>query len=640
MRRFILLLLTIALTTGIVYSQKKNITVVYQCNMEIERLSGRFNPATDTVMVRGEFNGWGTTSKMTASTLNPDLYVFERTAEVASGDTLTGYKFYYTPGTWEGGSDRKPIVTATAYNEGVLEVTRAFNDGTLETVTAQATTVTFVVDASAPKSAVNNSDMVATTVHLLGNLSPLQWPDLGWPDDQITRAIAMYDDGTHGDAVAADKKFTTQVVFPAYSNLNIEYKFGVNYGNSATNGGGNDNENGVGANHILILTPTMSATTITTTFGDMTNFVMSNTVKATKKVTVIYTCNMEIERLSGRFNPATDTVYVRGAFNGWGTTSMMTASTLNPDLYTYITPETYDVAFGDTLGGYKFYYTPSAWEGGSDRRPIVTKAAYDAQLLEETRTFNDGSLETITSNPAKILFVVDCSKNPLSAVNNSALVPTTVHILGNTPPLQWPDLGWPDAQITRAIALADGGANGDAVANDKIYSGYVTFPAYTGFNIEYKYGINFGNAATNGGGNDNENGVGANHLLTLEKDLTSATITTTFGDMVNFTITDKVLVTGVESDTDVIPSTYTLDQNYPNPFNPSTTIRFTTPEAGFVSMKVYNLIGQEVASLINREMSAGIHTVNFDASKLTSGIYFYSINSGKFSATKKMILMK
>jgi subtilisin-like proprotein convertase family protein len=85
---------------------------------------------------------------------------------------------------------------------------------------------------------------------------------------------------------------------------------------------------------------------------------------------------------------------------------------------------------------------------------------------------------------------------------------------------------------------------------------------------------------------------------------------------------------------------YALYQNYPNPFNPATSIRFDLVEAGRVSLKVYNLMGQEVATLVNGEMRAGSHAVTFDASSLPSGIYHYRIEAGSFTAVRKMVLMK
>ena len=85
---------------------------------------------------------------------------------------------------------------------------------------------------------------------------------------------------------------------------------------------------------------------------------------------------------------------------------------------------------------------------------------------------------------------------------------------------------------------------------------------------------------------------------------------------------------------------YTLEQNYPNPFNPNTTIRFSVPEKANVTLKIYNTIGQEVASLLNGEITAGNHEVDFNASALSSGVYFYRIQSSSFTSTKKMILIK
>lgn len=85
---------------------------------------------------------------------------------------------------------------------------------------------------------------------------------------------------------------------------------------------------------------------------------------------------------------------------------------------------------------------------------------------------------------------------------------------------------------------------------------------------------------------------------------------------------------------------YVLYQNYPNPFNPSTSIEFSIPEPGFVTLKIYNLLGEEISTLVNREMEANIYSVQFDASELSSGIYFYRLQSNNFLLTKKMILMK
>ena len=88
------------------------------------------------------------------------------------------------------------------------------------------------------------------------------------------------------------------------------------------------------------------------------------------------------------------------------------------------------------------------------------------------------------------------------------------------------------------------------------------------------------------------------------------------------------------------PKEYSLSQNYPNPFNPSTTIEYSIPEGGNVKLVVYNSLGEEVAVLENNFEEAGSYKINFDASKLSSGIYYYRLNSGEFSSIKKMIILK
>lgn len=96
--------------------------------------------------------------------------------------------------------------------------------------------------------------------------------------------------------------------------------------------------------------------------------------------------------------------------------------------------------------------------------------------------------------------------------------------------------------------------------------------------------------------------------------------------------------TGVGNST--TPTSFALMQNYPNPFNPTTTIRFTIPEKVKVTLDVYNLIGQKVATLVNDELNAGQHEVKFDGSNLSSGIYLYKIQAGDFVSVKKMLLIK
>jgi hypothetical protein len=102
----------------------------------------------------------------------------------------------------------------------------------------------------------------------------------------------------------------------------------------------------------------------------------------------------------------------------------------------------------------------------------------------------------------------------------------------------------------------------------------------------------------------------------------------------------NLTITSVEK-TDQIPTVFTLNQNYPNPFNPTTYIEFSLPEQSFVNLKIYSVTGEVVANVIeNKEFSSGVYKYSFDASKLASGTYIYSLSNGKSIINKKMLLIK
>ncbi len=102
----------------------------------------------------------------------------------------------------------------------------------------------------------------------------------------------------------------------------------------------------------------------------------------------------------------------------------------------------------------------------------------------------------------------------------------------------------------------------------------------------------------------------------------------------------NVSPTGISSNGNEIPGTFSLFQNYPNPFNPETKIDFALPKSAYVSIVVYNAIGQQVTNIISQNFEAGYYTYSFNAASLTSGIYFYKITAGEFTDTKKMVLIK
>jgi hypothetical protein len=98
-------------------------------------------------------------------------------------------------------------------------------------------------------------------------------------------------------------------------------------------------------------------------------------------------------------------------------------------------------------------------------------------------------------------------------------------------------------------------------------------------------------------------------------------------------------VTGIK-EINNLPQTYSLSQNFPNPFNPTTNINFALEKSSNVRLEIYNILGQKVATIVNRYMRMGSYTYQFDASKLSSGVYIYQIEAGSFVSSKKMIVLK
>ena len=116
--------------------------------------------------------------------------------------------------------------------------------------------------------------------------------------------------------------------------------------------------------------------------------------------------------------------------------------------------------------------------------------------------------------------------------------------------------------------------------------------------------------------------------------------TATSGSQGNFSVLNILTLASNIEPTAELPGNYSLSQNFPNPFNPVTDIKFEIPKNEFVTLKVFDKLGREVQTLVNESKAAGSYKVSFNASNLSSGIYFYTINAGSYSETKKMMLIK
>ena len=169
--------------------------------------------------------------------------------------------------------------------------------------------------------------------------------------------------------------------------------------------------------------------------------------------------------------------------------------------------------------------------------------------------------------------------------------------------------------------------------------------------IEFIYGPAVANATSSGSVGETDTIGGVSHVYSFTPGSTCP------GTSVSQTVCNNAVVwsaatfpagrrytfncpLGIVPTSNGIPREYKLAQNYPNPFNPSTKISFALPKAGNVELKIYDILGREVMTLVNEFRTAGSYTVDFNAANLASGVYFYRIKSGDFTNTKKMVLMK
>lgn len=170
--------------------------------------------------------------------------------------------------------------------------------------------------------------------------------------------------------------------------------------------------------------------------------------------------------------------------------------------------------------------------------------------------------------------------------------------------------------------------------------GHMHFNSNVNFQLHYNdeqiSGLNENSLSVKYWDNETSNWVAYSNISINTSD---NTVSFSTSDLSNFIILNADNATGVE-DKNISVTDYELEQNYPNPFNPSTTISFNIPVNDFVNLTVFNIIGEKVNTLVNSYLEEGSHSITFDASKLTSGIYFYKLQSGNFNSTRKMLLIK
>jgi len=380
-------------------------------------------------------------------------------------------------------------------------------------------------------------------------------------------------------------------------------------------------------------------------FNDDSAYVtlMTNTLNFTADLTGIYGSGV------GYFDPNSDSIQVEGLdWDGLGTIvsgeRRLYEDPLAPGFFT--TSISFKGVLSDsTKWKFRAYpearFTNTGWETGGDRWYIYGPEGTTVNLDPIVPRIYPSSGPLVS--PVNVLFQVNMV-GAVNRYNGSTINPATLifaGVKGGSKAIGDWSGNWVVADtVTQTTGypyitvLNDAGINGDKIAGDNVWSKIVTFPdsSQTGA-IEFKFTAYYPNADTINGGTtplDNEGGFGENHIFILRPQTSTIELRNNFGDF----------LTSVKENPDLTPETFSLLQNYPNPFNPSTTISYTVAKDGFVTLKVYNIMGEEVAILMNNVQKAGGYDVSFDASRLSTGVYFYTLNTGSFTATKKMMLIK
>ena len=632
MRKVFLLFCLVLLTAVTLNAQTVNVT--FQADMRVEITKGYFNPATDVLTCPGDFDNWlneppANTEKVMTDDNNDSVY----TITIAmTPNTTYGYKFNIGLG-WDGkdefqGMDNRSLVLFSS-------------DTTLNPVffnnyipySGMATDVIFNVDMRGP--ARSNFDPSTGHVFVAGNFT-------NWGTD----AVEMTD--ADGDSV-----YTVTVNTLNSGDLAI-YKF-IHSTSDAASGTWESPTEGDdifddGSGNMNRIVGIVDTDNVVTRFWNNTDPNVT-----TGNGNIFFDVDMSVANELGVFDPDKDSVQIRGSFNGWNASdpprSLMNQNAGNPDDW-YL-----DVSFTNwslnSLEHYKYFiqsdtsggrtgYTNTGWEvalvqtdAGNRDRPVTFMGQPDQEQPLEYFEGIKPDWVIPAGTTVEWNFSVDMTYATLADTQGSSPVfipgTDTVFLIPQQPfyyavnGLPWSALPY------RALELTD-------TDQDMVYTGTLTIdgPMFNG--LLYVYGYTSTNGLIQESGNQRDMRVrfigqtGPRAFVSpydSPEDIWS-----------NSAKPEELEPTLSVRDLPGNPIKYSLSQNYPNPFNPTTMIRFSIPEAGQVTLKVYNLLGEEVATLVNREMKSGSYEVDFKGANYSSGIYLYTITANNYTATKKMILLK
>jgi len=366
----------------------------------------------------------------------------------------------------------------------------------------------------------------------------------------------------------------------------------------------------------------------------------------TRKGNILFTVDLTSYINLGWFDKAKDTLQVRGAFNGWSGSikeKSLMQSVPGTNLYSLnlstkgivgeIMPYKFYIKFdltkADRTGWPEWYgwELPATMGGGN--RLFVYEGTTTQQVPQ--KYFNDVHPNGIipAGTTIELTFNMDMRPAMKAAVNPFKKGIDTLWFTTNWE--NWAiSQGWmPGKQSNLKYTDPDG---------DSIYTLKFTIKGPVPAVVEYQTEYTGNNPE--GGGFD----YGRYRTRYVRKTGTAWPTSYTFPTDV-YTQDPPLVVepsplVGIGHDFGTVPAKYSLEQNYPNPFNPTTTIEYSLPSREFVTLKVYNVLGEEVMLLVNEQKDAGRHAIDVDATRLATGVYFYRLHAGSYVDVKKMVFIK
>lgn len=592
--------------------------VTFQVSMAVKMCEGTFNAGSEFVTVAGDINGWSTSADTLTDGDGDSVYV--KTINVSGGAAT--YKFFTTGGLgWEGDPNR----TYTVPSGGGTIPVDFFNRDNACNPPGGNVDVIFQV-SMAVKICEGTFNPATEVVTVPGDLN-------GWSTSADTLT-----DG-NGDSIYTTTKSLAE-------GTTVNYKFWTS--------GGLGWEGDPNRSYVI----PVGGGTVPVDF-----FNRDDACSQTVNADVLWHSDFTAYQQLGWFNPAIDTVQIRGAFNGWGG-SVMDFNSLTTGTYEALVNGTFSL--NEAIGHKYFIDLDDAtaetrfpgysgdqdgvrydhpYTGGDGNRSFVIPGG--GQLETPLNWFSDINPQGLLLNTTDSV-TVTLHVNMAPAVNDG--IPfdpsaDSVYII-------FVDKMWKGAQAANrggsAAAFADVKLTATSDPSDTVYEGSFTVigKAHYGIMYVYEFRTNSGSTSQEGAGLGAPNGRRVRYIQPLAPNSFPRNYTAPLDEWkknapLNVETPPYNPSAGVSQDpTPSVPAGFKLGQNYPNPFNPATKMKYTVPERAHVTLKVYNLLGQVVATLVDQTQSAGNYIATFEANNLTTGVYFYRLEAGKFTETRKMVLLK